>query len=176
MQTAIRFTMTEALIDQLNNDLSGWEDLTADQKEFICFRRFLGNDKETCRKIGDRKRVTLAKVKSWRESEDFCRLEKHILAQPMVLANALFSDLLPIAAFSLYRTLTGDNERAVESAAKTVFRIKGLLGDDQRSGDKVVVISLPFERDNAQDRLGGSVHPALGPGSSTQVIEADQGT
>jgi len=159
-------------IKNLEYEMRGWDTLDAQQKEFISFRRFLGTDKLTCEKTG----VPPAKLRRWRKwHEDFKRLEVYVLGQPLILANALFDDLVPIAAIRLYKSLTSGDERTAESAARTVFKVKGILGQEEKGGPKVVVINLPFERkDGTDNRFIEGVRPALGPGESTSVVEADK--
>lgn len=165
------------MIGDLEAGLKGWETLDAEEKEFICFRRFLGTDKATC----EARNIPMSKLRRWRKwHSDFSRLEQYILEQPLILANLLFDDLVPIAAFRLYRSLTSGDERTAESAARTVFKVKGILGDEQKGGTKVVVINLPFERkqiDGSTDyRLIEGVPASLGPENTPRVIEEDKGS
>ena len=175
--------------------IEGWEQLTDRQKNFLCHKKFFGSDSATCAHIREKapklengrvkpgRSVTRKEVWQWRTGNpDFARAEQLLLKSPLEIANALLDDMLPIAAYRQLDALMSNDIRTAQSAATTVFKAKGILGDKPEGGGRVVVImpAVFAEREEiagtTSHRLIESVPASLGTGVGTQIEQENQGS
>uniref|UniRef100_A0A6M3KE98 Uncharacterized protein n=1 Tax=viral metagenome TaxID=1070528 RepID=A0A6M3KE98_9ZZZZ len=166
-------------VEEFTKQLVGWETLTKLQKEFICMRRFIGTDVDTVEHLAIRngESISVKRIQGWRRNNPYFRqIELSIINGPLEVANALIDDLVPVALMQLYFGMTGKDGRVADNAARTVLKMKGLLGEERGGERRGVIILMPFERGKLAD---GNIRPVKalptprGTTEGTCIVEED---